>query len=172
MKHTLFFFLFAAFTFVGCKSKEKVSEPEDIGRQALGVLEQMNDLSPAEFNEYFISHKELTRIVEKRKVRSDEEAGLAATLPAKKQLKIHHSMMRRRLKFAGRRYGINWSKIKYVGFSYEREGPGEVKFYTGTLRFNYRGHGFTAYTSSIYDGSHYYLTNISGVHKDQETDAI
>lgn len=166
MKRTLFFFLLTAVTLAGCKSKEKVSEPKDIGPQVMDILEDMNDLTRAEFAERFITWSTLQDIANDKKLVTDEEQRRSLRRTTKKEMKVRYNFMHMRLKSRAKRYGINWDKIKFVSFDHEIEERGGAKFCYGELTFKYRSKKFHVRTSSVYDGSDYVLasiTDLSGV---------
>jgi len=162
MKHTtLFFFLLTAVTLGGCKSKEKVSEPKDIGPQVMDILEEMNDLTRPEFPERFITYNALQEIANNKKLVTDEEQRRSLRSATKKDMKTRYNIMHRRLKLSGKQYGINWEKIKFCSFTHKIEKRGGAKFCYGKLTFKFRSSKFSVQTSSIFDGSHYALTSIS-----------
>lgn len=160
MKQTLFFFLLTAAVLSGCSSKDKVSNPKDIGPQVMAILEEMNDVTHPEFAEYFISWNSLQEIAKNKKLVPDEGQRLSMRRTSKKELKMRYIFLHQRLKLAGKRLGINWKKIKFVSFNHKAEERGGAKFYVGEVKFKFRSTTFRVETVSIYDGSHYLLTNI------------
>ncbi len=165
MRRTLFFFLLFVIGSAGCNSKEKVSDPEDIGQQAMSILERMNDLTRPEFAEHFISWNDLNTLLPE-KVQNDEEAKRAMFFPTKQEMKTRYNFMHRRLKALGKRFGINWDKISFVAFRHKTEKLGDLTFCYGQLTFKYRSTNFSIETTSMYDGSHYFLSGLSGLREE------
>lgn len=172
MKRTLFFFLLTAAVLVSCKSKEKVATPDDIGLQVMGILEDMNNLSRAEFRDFFVSASTLHEIADDKKLVIDEEQRRSLSNTTRKEMKVRYNFMYRRLKSAGKRRGINWERIKFHSFSHKTEKLGGVKFCYGVLEFKYNGRHFSLETTSVYDGSDYLLVGIHNLRKSNSSDSI
>lgn len=163
MKRSLYFFLLIIIGLAGCKSKEQVSTPEEIGLQVMEVLEKMTDITRPEFRQYFASANDLHSISKNKKLVKDEEQRRRLKKTTKRVLKVRYHFMHRRLKVLGKRHGINWNRVEFDSFTHKIEEFDGTKFCYGILKFKYKDRIFSVETTSIYDGTHYLLLGIQGL---------
>ncbi|XOV68743.1 MAG: hypothetical protein ACFHU9_06090 [Fluviicola sp.] len=160
MKRTLVFFLLPSCFLVACNSEEQVSTPEDIGPQVMKILEELNDITEREFQENFITSKQLQKIANNEQRINDEGQRRSMTSVTKEQMEVRYNFMFQRLKDAGKGFGINWENIKFVSFKHKKEIYRGAEFCSGELKFKHQSRSFTVETYSFYDGSRYILTSL------------
>ena len=86
-----------------CGAKDRVSNPEDIGEQVIDLLEEMDDLTLAEFEAYFITVEDLHELANNEDLVSVERQQKALLKTSEEYLKQRYKFMYDRLKKSGKK---------------------------------------------------------------------
>jgi len=111
----------------------KAAEPQEMGKHTVKLLKTINDWNNETYDKYMISIEDIYQSLNKGKDTSQKISDKAKEGWLKEMNKRFL-----RVKEDGSELGINWSKIKYLDFTYKDKEEGSTKIYDGKLYFSYK----------------------------------
>jgi len=148
------------FAFISCSSN-KVSEPEQIGKQVFEILKNISTDSRENYLKSFLSVEEIRALGKSEDAFIDESLRNEMTSLLKEEWMSRMDSDYNRIKEKAARAGINWKEIKYLDFVYEIETEKGIKGCTGKLYFGFNDKSYNIETTSLWNGTEYRLMRIT-----------
>jgi len=134
MKKTIYiaFILIISVVYNACTSSTSVDEP--IGRKTFELLQKLDTISSADFNDYFLSLEELREFVKDTAVQDTFRNAMTTVSKAKHQERLLQAY--EMLKESGEKFEIDWNKITFEDYVYQIRSDSGVEFHDGVVVFN------------------------------------
>ena len=153
--------LSVVFLFASCGGELKtVDKPEDIGPQVFAVLEDMDEMTKAQFRQHFLTIEDIHAMAKNKSLGMSEEMSDFFLAQDKKEYDEDLDEGFKKIGKKGKKLGIEWTQIEYVKFTSKIRIKGEIKQCDGEMTFKYRKIPFVIETQSLYDGTGWSLLNI------------
>jgi hypothetical protein len=146
---------------VSCDSSSDIRDQSLVGRYVFSLLQKINVKSFSEYKQSFISFNELKVILNDTILVPSADKRIEMSLVTERELEEERKLEKNfnRLRADGIELGIDWSKIVYIDYIYEKENDMEI-VYSGKTYFRYGEEVYYVKSNSIYDGSVHKLFDI------------
>ncbi|WP_046745416.1 hypothetical protein [Kordia zhangzhouensis] len=169
MKKLFFFYVLVIVTFTTYSQNLTLSEKaEDVGKNAMPILKQLDHISDKEFIHSFITIEKLKEFVSKKLDSTNNEVTQQVQQMdiEKYRKKVVDELDE--LKEKGKEYGIIWNAIEYVDFSYNDQTSGPIKGLTGKLLFKHKEIVYRSKLEAIVIDEKYALIILRNIQKEEK----
>lgn len=149
------------FLFASCGGKLKtVDKIEDIGLQVFAVLEDMDEMTKAQFRQHFLTIEDIHAMAKNESLGMSKEMSDFFLAQDKEEFDKDLNDSFKKIDKKGEKLGIEWTQIEYEKFTSKIRNKGQVKQCEGEMTFNYRKRLYVVETRSLYEGTGWSLLKI------------
>ena len=164
-KKFVFLIIISVLLFTSCGSN-KINTPELLGKQAFGVLQNLNTKTVADYESGFLSIEELRELGNNDQIVTTEKLRNEMTSMPKEKWTSRIEQDYKDIREKGAEYGINWQTIEYLDFIYEMPSNFGIKICQGKLYFKSADKSYLLRVTAYFDGLQYRLVDL-GLLEDQ-----
>lgn len=148
---------------VNCKKNKVLEDPNNIGNEIFGIIKDFNIKPMEEYISATISVNEIKEIAKDTLLMNDNYYRRKSKMLTDERWAEEKIKQYKNLKQVGIDKEINWSKIEYLDFTYEKNEEQGSEICNGKTYFQYNDNVFYAKSKSIFNGNGYRLVLIEEI---------